>query len=258
MRPESTTQPTDLASGLPETLKRIDAHYVSHEIQHLFHLESGFLYTVKELLLRPGKAVREFLFRDRSKLVKPIVFVVFIAVIFTVTMKALGVNYTLLNIDRITLIKNYQGTFRTKEIGDWLQGHLGYWTLIMSVFIALFTQLVFRKRDFTTFEILVLMCYATGEGLLLLGTVMASFELLFVVLPKQLGYPINMPNFLVLLVAMLGLSGYLLYPIWAIGQFFGERKILNYVKAAISFVLGILAYQAALVLLAWVLKLVLP
>ena len=50
---------------------RVDAHYVSHEIQHLLHFEAGFLFTVRELLLKPGKSVQEFLFDDRSKYVKP-------------------------------------------------------------------------------------------------------------------------------------------------------------------------------------------
>jgi hypothetical protein len=233
--------------------KRIDVHYVSHEIQHLFHVEKGFLFTVKELLLRPGKAIREFLFEDRSKLVKPVIFVIFIAVIFTVTMKVMGVKYSLLNIDRIN-----RPELKTKEIGNWVRGNLGYTTLVMSVFIALCTKLIFRKRDFTTFEILVAICYVTGTALLLLGSVMVSTQLVFWVLKQSFGEVSSPPVFVIFIVGAFVISGYFLYPIWAIGQFFGEKNVLNYVKAAISYVLGILSYQTALILLAWVLKQVMP
>ena len=61
-------------------LKRIDRRYISHEIEHVLHLDRGFFYTVKELFLRPGKAVREFLFEDRKKLVKPVLFLIFMIV----------------------------------------------------------------------------------------------------------------------------------------------------------------------------------
>ena len=35
-------------------LKRIDRRYISHEIEHVLHLDRGFFYTVKELIVRPG------------------------------------------------------------------------------------------------------------------------------------------------------------------------------------------------------------
>jgi hypothetical protein len=242
----STTEPTGPTTEAPKKPKRIDAHYVSHEIQHLFHLEKGFLYTVKELLLRPGKAIREFLFEDRSKLVKPIVFVIFIAVVFTIAMQWAGVQYSLFNVGKI---KGIQDNIRAKEIGDWIQGHLGYATLIMSVFIALCTGLVFRKNDYTLFEIFVLISYTSGQSLLLFGSILLAF---------QLGFRTNPPEFVLILYPVLTITAYFIYPIWAIGQFFGEKNILNYLKATVSFILGLVTYQATFVLIAYLLKLLIP
>ena len=34
-------------SEINSKIKRIDAKYISHEVQHLFHIEKGYLYTIK-------------------------------------------------------------------------------------------------------------------------------------------------------------------------------------------------------------------
>ncbi|RZJ27416.1 MAG: DUF3667 domain-containing protein, partial [Flavobacterium sp.] len=57
--------------GEPATLKRIDGHYIIHEIEHVLHFEKGILLTIRELLIRPGQNVREFISENRGRLVKP-------------------------------------------------------------------------------------------------------------------------------------------------------------------------------------------
>jgi len=41
--------------GQPVKVKRIDGHYIVHEIEHVLHFERGILFTIKELLIRPGQ-----------------------------------------------------------------------------------------------------------------------------------------------------------------------------------------------------------
>ncbi|WP_392436498.1 DUF3667 domain-containing protein [Cruoricaptor ignavus] len=69
--------------GQPAKLKRIDAHYIKHEIEHVLHYDKGILFTVKELLLRPGKNVREFFTENRNRLVKPIIFIIVTSLIYS-------------------------------------------------------------------------------------------------------------------------------------------------------------------------------
>lgn len=215
-------------------LKRIDGHYISYELQHLLHFDAGFLYTVKELLIRPGKTVRSFLFENREKYAKPIVFAIFSALVFTIIMSLIKVNYVLFSISEI---EKHSDLFNTIEINKWTQSHLGYVTLIMSAFVALMLSLFFRKTKFNIIEIAVLMCYVSGEAVLLLG--------LIILFAKALSSS--------LLVAV-ALLVYFAYPVWAIGQFFGEKKITNYVKALISYFLGICLYVQALLLIAYCYK----
>ncbi len=219
-------------------LKRIDRHYISHEIEHVLHLDRGFFYTVRELLLRPGKAVREFLFEDRKKLVKPILFLILSSVIFSITIHFIHTEVSLFNIDRITPL---QGKIRSKEIGGWINSNIGYSQLLMAVYIAIWLKIFFRKRNYNFYEILLLLSYIFGEALLIF--------LLFIILAN-----IFENQF----VGSVGVGIYLLYIIWGIGQFFGERHIINYVKSAITFVFGASSYLAILVGIAYLLKIILP
>src|SRR6478609_1967830 len=69
--------------GQPANLKRIDGHYILHEIEHVLHFEKGILYTIRELLVRPGDNVRHFITENRSRLVKPVIFIIVTSLIYT-------------------------------------------------------------------------------------------------------------------------------------------------------------------------------
>ncbi len=50
------------ACGQSAHTDKIDKHFLYHEIQHgLLHVDSGIVYTTKELFTRPGHAIREFI-----------------------------------------------------------------------------------------------------------------------------------------------------------------------------------------------------
>ena len=51
-----------------EVLKRIDGKYIWDEIRSVLNFDKGIFYTIKELFIRPGDTVREFLIYDRKML----------------------------------------------------------------------------------------------------------------------------------------------------------------------------------------------
>ena len=58
--------------GQPLTAKRIDMTHLFHEVSHTFwHLEKGFLYTLKELGTKPGTMQRIYLLGIRLHYQKP-------------------------------------------------------------------------------------------------------------------------------------------------------------------------------------------
>ena len=58
--------------GQPLTAKRIDMTHLFHEVSHTFwHIEKGFLYTLKELATKPGTMQRIYLSAIRLHYQKP-------------------------------------------------------------------------------------------------------------------------------------------------------------------------------------------
>lgn len=69
--------------GKHATLKHIDGHNIIYEIVHLLQFENGFPYPIFAMATKPGKTVETFLYEDRKKLVKSILFLTLIYVSFT-------------------------------------------------------------------------------------------------------------------------------------------------------------------------------
>lgn len=222
------------SSGPKKEIKRIDAHYISHEIQHLLHFDKGFPFTFKEVLIHPGKAVREYLGENREKYVKPIVFLVFSAVIYTLIIHFFHIEISIFNIKGFGKTSEWQNNLDTQVVNNWVDSHLGYSAMIIGFFMAIWTKIFFYKKGYNIFEIFVLLSYVFGVFFI---------SLLFFLLPAKLTDS--------LIIAQTGAFFGQAYIVFAIGQFFGERKVINYVKSFICFFLGMVTYKYCLVILAY-------
>ncbi|QNK64075.1 DUF3667 domain-containing protein [Pedobacter sp. PAMC26386] len=202
--------------------KRIDGHYIRHEIEHVLHFEKGILFTIRELLIRPGQNIREFITENRSRLVKPIIFIIVTSLIYTL------INHSF-HIEGGYIDFNGAEDSAISLIVNWIQNHYGYANIIIGVFIAFWMKLLFRKYDYNFFEILILLCFVMGMGMLVFS-VFALFE------------------GLTKLNLMKG-SGIIcvLYCTWAIGQFFDKNKGVNYLKALVSYMLGIMTFSISVI-----------
>ncbi len=75
--------------GHPKILKRIDGKYIISEIGSVLNFDKGILFSIKELLIRPGQNVRNFIHKDRNRLVKPIFFIIICSLIYTIVQQFL-------------------------------------------------------------------------------------------------------------------------------------------------------------------------
>ena len=203
--------------GQPTELKRINGHYIIHEIEHVLHFERGILYTIKELIINPGRNVKNYLTENRSRLVKPIIFIIITSLIYTISIHFFHIE------DEYVKFKGNELTTSIK-IFSWIQGHYGYANIIMGIFIAFWTKLFFKKHQFNFYEILILLCFVMGIAMLIYS-IFALFE--------------GVTN--IKLMAIGGIIG-IGYCTWAIGHFFGKDKILNYVKAFFAYILGMITF----------------
>ena len=222
------------SSEYKKEIKRIDAKYISHEIQHLLHFDKGFPFTFKEILIRPGKAVREYLGENREKYVKPIVFLVFAAVIYTLIIHFFHIEIPIFNIKGFGKTSEWQSNLDTDAVNNWIDSHLSYSAMIIGLFIALWTKMFFYKKGYNIYEIFILLSYIFGVFFI---------SLLFFLVPAKFTN--------LLIIAQIGAFLGQIYIVFAIGQFFGERQVANYIKALICFFLGIVTYKYTLVLLAF-------
>ncbi|MGR3811322.1 DUF3667 domain-containing protein [Jiulongibacter sp. NS-SX5] len=216
--------------GTPAQLKRIDGHYIVHEIEHVLHLDKGIFFTLKELLIRPGKSVREFILERRNRLVKPIIFIILTSLVYTILNNLTHFEDGYLNYQDLP-----DGTF--KNMLNWVQGHYGYANIIMGVFIAFWLKLFFKKYGFNVFEIVILLCYVMGVGMIVIG--------IFGALDSIGSFPFGQ------------VGGYIffLYCVWAIGEFF-ERKPVNYFKAFVAYVIGYLSFFIVVFLVSYLVDLI--
>jgi hypothetical protein len=204
--------------GLPVQINRVDWHYIVHEIQHVLHFEKGILYTIKELLLRPGTSIHAFITTDRSRLVKPVLFIIVTSLIYT-------------TIDHLFHIEqgyvNYNGPKNSPSvlIYNWIQSHYGYTNIIMGIFIALWLKLFYRVQGYNLFEILILLCFVMGMGMLIFS-VFAMIEGFTGIHLMQIS-------------SILGLS----YCTWAIGHFFDKTRVASYFKALGAYILGMATFS---------------
>ena len=205
--------------GQPLQLKRVDAHYIVHEIEHVLHFEKGIFYTIKELLTAPGQSVKQFIGENRNRLVKPIFFIIITSLIYTVVNHFFHIEEGYVEI---------QGDTTANQINQWVQQHYGYANLIMGLFIAVWVKLFFRKFDYNFFEILILLCFTMGMGMLIF-TVFAIIQ--------------GITHFNAMAAA--GVVG-VVYCSWAIGQFFG-KKSTDYLKALAAYILGMACFSAAII-----------
>ncbi|SFT95185.1 Protein of unknown function [Algoriphagus locisalis] len=210
--------------GTAVELRRIDRQYVFSEIGSVLNFDRGILYTIKELLIRPGKTVQEFIQKDRNRIVKPIVFIIISSLVYTLIQQLLNFE------DGYVNYSEADGSTNSK-IFEWVSNNYGYANIIMALFIALWIKIFFKKYGYNYFEILILLCFTMGMGML--------FFAFFGIIDSLVSVKIIDKGML------LGI----IYIAWAIGQFFDKKKIFNYIKAFIAYLLGFLTFAITVLLI---------
>lgn len=213
-------------SSKPE---RIDGQYIIREIEHVLHFERGILYTIRELMIRPGHNIRHFINENRSRLVKPVLFIIVTSLIYTLINHFFHVEEGYVNLKEGEASSSLIST--TVMMNSWIQSHYGYTNIIMGVFASLWVKIFFRKYGYNFFEILILLCFVIGMGML--------FFSVFTILEALTGFHL-MPVSVVISFAYLS---------WAIGQFFDGSKPVNYIKALVSYLLGMLTFSISITIL---------
>jgi len=192
--------------------KRITLHYLSHEVAHTFwHLEKGFLYTLKELGTHPGTMQRKYLSGLRLNYQKP-----FPLFAISGTICALALFFIYRN------APNQSDQYFYKN----------YYFLVqacMIPFYALITFILFGGKKLYYAEALVMTVYMLG------------FMSVFIV-------PINLLSFILPngIISLMEVIFLISYNTWTNLNFFNDKaKWWVITKSIISIVASYLVFQVA-------------
>ena len=207
--------------GIPITLPRINGRYILNEITSVLNFDKGILFTIKELLTRPGHNVKSFIQEERTRLVKPILFLIICSLFYSISQQIFHFE------DSYSYNGELEASSTVISITEWMQNNYGFANILAAIFHAMWVKLLFRKYNYNFFEIIILLSFLMGIGMLI--------YMLFGILDST-------TNIRVLHLG--GLIG-LVYISWAIGQFFDKNKKASYLKGFLSYLLGMITFIIA-------------
>ncbi len=200
--------------GHPQEIERITSRYIVSEIGSVLNLQKGLFFTIKELAVRPGENIKTFISEDRTRLVKPIMFILICSLTYTIFEEIFKFKYGYI------YLKTDGSDSSISLIFQWITQNYGYSNILMSVFVAIWIKIFYRKYNYNFYEILILLLFIIGMQMLM-GTFLGILESITKIPILRFG------SYIILI-----------YTFWATAQFFDKRKILNYIKAPISYFLG--------------------
>lgn len=137
------------ACGQPTPAHRIDWHFLGHELEHsVLHMDRGVLYSLKELMLRPGHLMRAYLDGQRAKQVKPLLLIMMSAAVVVLLSKYLSGGDVLGGVAATTNhAEDLSGPLATvsRSIGDWMNAYFAMATLLLLPFEAAAFRLAFHR-----------------------------------------------------------------------------------------------------------------
>ncbi|PZX94355.1 hypothetical protein DOS84_06950 [Flavobacterium aquariorum] len=203
--------------GQPSKLKRIDGHYIAQEIEHVLHFERGILFTVKELIINPEQNIRNYISENRSRLVKPVIFIILTSLIYTLISHFFHIEDEYIK---------YEGMEKSAFVNilGWLQANYGYMNILTGIFIAFWLKIFFKKYDYNFFELLIMLCFVLGISML----IFAFFAIIEGILHIKL-------------LNITGIIG-VIYLTSATANFFEKNKPVNYFKALYCYLLGMITF----------------
>ena len=141
--------------GQPTPVHRIDWHFLGHELEHsVLHMDRGILYSLRELMLRPGRLMRDYIDGRRGNHVKPLLLVMVTAAA-VVLLSRLFAGGTVMETDApagmaqglepgaAALVARYVAA--SKAVAGWIDAHFAAFTLALLPIEAWVLRLVFGR-----------------------------------------------------------------------------------------------------------------
>ena len=141
--------------GQPVATHRIDAHYFLHDIPHsILHVDKGFPFTFWQLIVRPAKALQEYLDGKRVNFFRPLGYVVLMSAICSILInwiKRWGVNATSADTQKVA------------EEHSFFAKYPSLFIFLMIPVVSISTYLVFKKSRYNFWEHVLVNTYMAAQ-----------------------------------------------------------------------------------------------
>jgi hypothetical protein len=169
--------------------ERIDSHFFLHDIPHsIFHIDKGFFFTFKELIVRPGHTIREYLDGKRVRHFRPLAYLLLLSTISTLVQKACFYFQ-----QKELLAKGIQATIHQSFFSQ----YISLFFMLMIPIMSLASWLVFRYQK-----------YNFWEHLLLETFIVAQFNIILILthLAGHLGFSQDFTPYIILYFIYVGIT----------------------------------------------------
>jgi len=198
--------------GQTADTERIDFHFLKHEIPHsFFHINAGLLYTSKQMFIRPGHSIREYLEGKRIKHIQPLSFILILAGFYILLCHWFHLNlFTLSDEQGSKIVLNHNST----SFDEYLLKNFGWLTLATIPFYTIGTFVCFYNKGYNYTEYFILNTFKAGQRLLI--------QIVFLPFIFLIKHSLSISNVvLVIYLIDLGLN------FWTNIQFFNFMKPIN-------------------------------
>lgn len=156
--------------GQKAATHEIDFKFVMHEVPHsAFHLSKGIFFTIKELTIRPGKTIKEYIDGKRVNHYPPLTYLLIITSLF-IFIKGL----------QFALGFREISAKRSSEFDQFIDKNILFVFLLLIPFYALIYKLFHLKFRYNYWQLLVAQTFVIGHVLLM----MLIPQLLFFFFPE--------------------------------------------------------------------------
>lgn len=145
---------------------RLNFKFLLHDIQHgLFHFDKGILHSIKQLCIRPGHTVNEYIAGKRVSHFKPLSMVVVLATLYGL-LKHFFLHEIVSGSSKIIINDKTINSATINSIFEWVNSHGAIMALLIVPFYSLASFIAYRKEKYNFAEHLVLNAYTSSLRLI--------------------------------------------------------------------------------------------
>jgi hypothetical protein len=158
--------------GQKSDTHRLTMAHIWHDLVHAFtHADKGFLFTLKELAIRPGTVAREYIQGKRKKYFNPFSFLI-IVVGITLLANSVFKPYEMGEAEYKRTTEQFKGSSkqqkvieimeRRKKMGEFMNKHTNVVLFVSTPFLAFIMWMLFRRRKIYYAEQVAVIAYSNG------------------------------------------------------------------------------------------------